>query len=488
MDAVAQFLIAVAAIFVIGAIGEIVFERTSIPDAIWLILTGVLLGPILGWVTREQLALIAPHFAALTLVIVLFEGGSRIRLRELASVAPRAGGLAVVGFVITVAVLAGATMLAALVGWLPDGWTWSHGLLVGCILGGSSSIIIMPAMERAKLAPSLSNLVGLESALTDALCVVGTAAMIDIMIGQSGGSPAMSLARSFGMALVIGAVAGLAWLLFLRFLKNSEHAYPITLAVLLLLYVAIDAAGGSAALGILTVAIILGNAPSISEKFALGEGVELDQNVRSFHSRMAFMIKSFFFTFMGLMLGPPFSLMALGVLIAIVLAAARLPGAWLGTLGSDLTPAERRMVLISMPRGMAAGVLATLPAFAGVSHTEELPMWIFATIVTTIVIFAGAFPVVKKQLAAQPAAAPSGEAPALEAGLAPDVVPVVDAGGAVALALPAFDAGPERPAETALDSGPERPAGATLDSAPERPAEVATDRRPEHAAGDEPPQ
>ena len=55
MDPVAQFLIAVAAIFLIGAVGEIVFDKTFIPDAIWLIATGVLLVPILGWVSKAQL-------------------------------------------------------------------------------------------------------------------------------------------------------------------------------------------------------------------------------------------------------------------------------------------------------------------------------------------------------------------------------------------------------------------------------------------------
>ena len=83
-DPVAQFLVAVAAIFVIGAIGEIVFTKTFIPDAVWLIATGILLGPILGWVTKAQLNVVAPYFAALTLVIVLFEGGSQIKLGALA--------------------------------------------------------------------------------------------------------------------------------------------------------------------------------------------------------------------------------------------------------------------------------------------------------------------------------------------------------------------------------------------------------------------
>ena len=198
MEPVAQFLIAVAAIFLIGAIGEIVFERTFIPDAIWLIATGVLLGPILGWVSKAELNTIAPYFAALTLVIVLFEGGSRIKLKELAKVAPRAGLLAILSFVFAVAVLTLVVKGAAGIGWLPESWTWSHAILVACILGGPSSIIIMPAMERAKLAPSLANLVGLESAITDAFCVVGTAAMIDIMVaGSEATSPGISLLKSF---------------------------------------------------------------------------------------------------------------------------------------------------------------------------------------------------------------------------------------------------------------------------------------------------
>ena len=402
MEPVAQFLIAVAAIFLIGAIGEIVFEKTFIPDAIWLIVTGVLLGPILGWVTKAQLNTIAPYFAALTLVIVLFEGGSRIKLKELAKVAPRAGLLAVLSFLFAVAVLTLVVRGAAAIGWLPETWTWSHAILVACILGGPSSIIIMPAMDRAKLAPSLANLVGLESAITDAFCVVGTAAMIDIMVaGSEATNPGVSLLKSFGLALVIGMVSAFAWMLFLRLLKNSEHAYPITLAVLLLLYVAIDSAGGSAALGILCVAIMLGNAPSISSKFDLGEGFELGQDVRGVHSRIAFIIKSLFFTFMGMMLGPPWGLMALGALLAVFIGLARVPAGLVATLRSEHDEASKKMVVISLPRGMAAGVLATMPAFAGVPDTEQLPVLVFSCIVTTILLFAAGFPAIRKQLPTQ---------------------------------------------------------------------------------------
>ncbi len=80
MSPVTLFLICIAAIFLIGTFGEVVFTRTRVPDVIWLILVGIFIGPVLGIVTRATLLGIAPYFSALTLVFVLFEGGSRLDL------------------------------------------------------------------------------------------------------------------------------------------------------------------------------------------------------------------------------------------------------------------------------------------------------------------------------------------------------------------------------------------------------------------------
>lgn len=143
---VAPFLLAVAGIFLIGALGEAVFRRTNVPDVIWLILVGILLGPVLHFVSRAQLTGIAPYFAAVTLVIVLFEGGSRLELADLSKAAPRSALLAVVSFVLAVAAVTVLSMGARILGVLPREWTWTHGLLLGAILGGSSSIVILPAM------------------------------------------------------------------------------------------------------------------------------------------------------------------------------------------------------------------------------------------------------------------------------------------------------------------------------------------------------
>ena len=148
------FLMVIAAIFLIGIAGELAFAKTGIPDVIWLIGVGIILGPVSGLVTKSSLAAAAPYFGALTLVVVLFNGGSELKLQELSKAAGRGTLLAVSSFVFAVAVVAPVVMAAKFLGIVPSGWTWMHAILVGTIVGGSSSVVIMPALAKAGLAPA----------------------------------------------------------------------------------------------------------------------------------------------------------------------------------------------------------------------------------------------------------------------------------------------------------------------------------------------
>ena len=414
MDPVTLFLIMLAGLFLLGAVGEIIFAKTQIPDVVWLILAGAILGPITGTVSREMLEGIAPYFAALTLIVVLFEGGSQLVLNDLIKAAPRASALAVLTFVITVVCVAAISMPFGALGVLEE-WSLLKGIMLGAIVGGSSSLIIMPSMSLAKVEDEVASLVGLESALTDALCVVVTIAMIDVIAAGSGsvGAALLVLAKNFGIALGIGMIAGWMWMPVLRFLSGNIHAYPMTLAALILLYVVVNASGGSAAMGILAFAVMVGNAEPIMKKlgFSMGEKpLEIDFSVRTVHSQVSFVIKSFFFTFIGMMLSPPWSLLLIGVFFGVVLLAARVPGVWLATRGANFSRSQIKLITIALPRGMAAGVLATLPHYRGVSATENLPSMVFAAVITSILIFAVGFPLARRTA---PAATPPPD-PAVE--------------------------------------------------------------------------
>ncbi len=413
MSPVSLFLLSIAAIFLIGIIGELVFERIGVPDVIWLIAVGLFIGPITGFVSRDALIQIAPYFGALTLVIVLFEGGSALRLSDLTASAARASALALTTFFSAVAVVAPVSMAAAWAGALPDTWTWLHAITLGCIVGGSSSVVIMPAVRKAGLAPRIANLLNLESAITDVLCVVATVACVQIaMSGQADAATAgIALAKSFGIGVGVGGTTGLIGLLFLRRLKSSTYGYPLMLCALLVLFVIVDEMDGSAALAILTAAVIVGNAPQLSRVVGLAKTARIGRSMGDVHRQITFIVKSFFFTFIGAMLSPPWGQIALGLLIGLLLLASRIPAVFGALAGGGFSRPATLLVSVSMPRGMAAGVLAMVPSQAEMAGTENLPVVVFACVLTSILVFAGGFPVLKRQLAARDPEALVGPAP-----------------------------------------------------------------------------
>jgi cell volume regulation protein A len=403
MASVELFLLCIAAVFLIGVIGELVFARTGVPDVVWLIVVGIFMGPVFGFVDRGLLLDTAPFFGALTLVIVLFDGGVSLRLGELVSAAPRSLLLAVLGFIGAVGSMAVVSMMFAKMGLLPkDSWTWMHGLILGTIVGGASSVVIMPALDLAGLDDRLSNLLKLESALTDVLCVVGAVTLIELAVGGAfdKGAVLSTLASSFGIGIFYGVFGGLMWILLHRLWGGSRHEYPITLSGLLILYVLTARAGGSAALAILSTAVVIGNAGAVTRMLKMRDAVSLDLGVERFHGVVSFMIKSFFFCFIGLMLQPPWSLIAVGAVLGLVLLAVRWPAAQLALRGAGFSRSERSLVVVSMPRGMAAGVLAILPAQAGIPGMTQLPVVVFSCVVVTILAFSVGMPIMTKRLAA----------------------------------------------------------------------------------------
>jgi cell volume regulation protein A len=123
MDQVSIILLTVAGVFLVGVLGELIFQRTQVPDAVWRVAVGILLGPVTGLLRHEWLEDIAPFFAALTLIVILFDGSRHLRGGELRRSALPAIGLALLTFGLSCAAVAGLTQGGAAVGWLPQPWT-----------------------------------------------------------------------------------------------------------------------------------------------------------------------------------------------------------------------------------------------------------------------------------------------------------------------------------------------------------------------------
>lgn len=401
MDPVSIFLLVVALVLLVGIAAEVIFQRTGIPDVLWLIAVGALFGPVLGLVERDTLLASAPHIGALALVVVLFDGGSELRLDELGKSAGRSVSMAALGFLIAVGVTAPTVMVGKWLRLVPVSWGWTHAIMIGALVGGSSSVVVMPALRRAKLRERFTTMVNLEIALTDVFTVVVTGAILAVMghrATSAEGSPALVLGQSFVVGAVLGCVGGLIAALALRRLGNSDFAYPLLLGWLFLLHVGVEELGGSGALGILSAAVMVGNAPNLEKSSGLARAARVGKSFSGVHDPISFLIKSFFFAFVGAMLGPHWGAFLFGVAIGVVLLLARLAAAGIATLKSGMSKPSRILLGFLAPRGMAAGALALLPLRAGVPEAEGLPPIVFAALAGSIATFAIGFPLLKRRL------------------------------------------------------------------------------------------
>ena len=400
------FLVA-AVIIVLGFLGEEFFKRTSIPDSILLLLFGVLLGPVIQLFPQQQLLDITPYFAALALIIILFDGGLNMDIREAFKNSPRALVLAIVGWILNVAV-------TALIAKYVLGWRLLNGLLLGSIIGGGSSIIVIALIRKLKVTEKIETVLSLESILTDVLCTVGAFTAINILlqeqvvsaegvaVGAAAGAIDLgaalgSVGAAFGVGILVGLGFGVAWLVVLERIKGKPNAYMLTLAMLFLTFVVATNLGGNGALSALFFGLIIGNARHIGRKIKFRSTVSIDDSVRGFHSQISFLIRSFFFVFTGLLFSlSSFTSVAIGLVLSFTFLGIRFVVVKMATVKSELNNYQTLMTVM-LPRGLAAAVLASIPLTSGIPGSQVFPEIAFIVILTTIITCTVGVAMIKKQ-------------------------------------------------------------------------------------------
>ena len=403
MDSVGAMLVVVSGLILLGGLGEFVFSKTGVPDAIWLVVAGILLGPVFGVVSPDLLRPAVPYFGAIALTIILTGGAYRLQLREVASAAPRGLLLAVLGFMFSMVGICLFFWVGIRFGWIRDSPV-SYWLLVGAIVSGTSALIVMPTVadSKIKIDASVARTLDVESSATDALSVVVAMAMLDLLMEGATEitQPFISFARQTG----IGLAAGVAWSIllvpFFPALRVRQHSYTMLTASMFLLYALTEALQGNGAMAVMISALLAGNGATIVPRLIPGASAESfvpsDSGI-TMQSQITFLIKSFFFVLIGLMFPTEPRAIVLGVVAAIVLVLFRIPAVAAAVRGRGFTRKQKMILMVAMPRGLAAGVLSTLPGRLNVPGTEVLTDAVFAMIVSTIVMFALGIALIARQ-------------------------------------------------------------------------------------------
>jgi cell volume regulation protein A len=363
MDPVTLALVLGGSIIVIGFLANYLFEKTGFPDMLLLILLGILIGPVAGLVNAASIMDLAPYLAALALVFILFDGGMTMNIYRVFSESPRALILAIIGFAMSVI----ATTLFMMYVVIPD-TPLLFSVLFGTILGGSSSIAIISLVHRIKISEKCSTILSLESTMTDILCIVFSLIVIQLILtGASSlnlASIGQSIASRFSIGAVFGLIFGMIWLSVLKKIANASYAYMLTLGVLLFAYAFTELLGGSGALCSLLFGIMLGNEKKIYGMLRLEKpsNTVVDTGLKRFESEVAFLLRTFFFVFIGLIVTiSSITTIMIGVILLFILLLMRFGAVTLSTARSSDLIKERPIMTVMLTRGLAAAVLATLP-------------------------------------------------------------------------------------------------------------------------------
>lgn len=374
-------IIGLALLFFLGHALNWFFIKTKIPDLLLLVILGYVLGPILGVVEPSDLGMVGNILSTTALIVILYEGGIHLSAKDLLTSSLPALKLSLIGFGLI-------ALLGALVAYVIGMQSLVISALLGVGIGSTSSAIVIPMVKPLSIKGESKTILSLESAFTDVLAIVIFLGLVES--AASGNYDAGKLLLGIGskplISLAVGIGAGLIW----AFVKK-RFAPVVSMAFAgeawaLLTYGVIEFFHWNGAIGVLALGFSLANL-DLLPKFLRTHisAIPVSYNDLSLLSEITFLLRTFFFIYLGILIKfSNIQIVLMAVLLTVLIFATRYLAIRF-LFSKDKYQRLDAMVSVAMgPRGLACAVLATVPLQKGVEGGEWLQGVIFALIPMTI--------------------------------------------------------------------------------------------------------
>ena len=391
-------LLAFSLIAIFGFLSEALFRRTNIPDVLFLIILGFIIGPNgFGYTSPEDLASVAPVCTTFTLLILIFDGAFNINLSSLIREFSSSLILTIYNFVISTIVVGG--IFYYIHQYHLDGTTMMAAMVIGFSLAGVSSSFVIPILSQIRVGGKLFSRLALESALTDVFCIVATLSVIEVYTtGIFGVQKTLTyLIELFAIAGFIGVLGGIIWIVIRVF---EEQNYIITIAYLILVYLATEYFGGNGPIAALFLGLILNNSKQLSsikegilsrsvaekQKAIQGDlGIEVTSaSEKRYYNLISFFLKALFFIYVGILLDiTDQTALVVGSILSVLIMITRMGSM---PLTKGMPKDQRQLVNAVFARGLAAAVLIQAVIQAGMPGAEYMARVVYVVIIGTIVL------------------------------------------------------------------------------------------------------
>lgn len=381
----------VSAIIVVGFLGELFFKKTGVPVFVFLILMGVLIGPVLNLFPRSSILPSLGVFAELTLLMVLFYGGMDTKIGP----AIRGGGRAFLQVAIYVL---GSIMSIGIAVHIILGWDYISSFIFSSMVGGeTTAAVVIPLSRSLKLSEVTVAFLTLESAMNSILSIILFFAFVGVeQTGIGNWALALStIAANFSVGIVLGALLSIAWVFILHRFQERKYTYVLTLGLMFATYDISSKLGGSGELSVLVFGIVLGNYALLNSVVKRQFSMDvLQKKLGFFQEEISFLMETLFFVFLGLTFevnaSEIASNMLIGVEIVLILLLLRIIATSASTRGSELVR-DRRQIILMCAQGLTPATLAFIALSDGLPHaTSYLNIVTYVILITNAVAAAGA--------------------------------------------------------------------------------------------------
>lgn len=356
-----------------------VFERKSIPDVLGLMLIGIFLGPVFHLVDPSSFGQFGPIFSNLVLIFILFESGTDLKIVEIKNSLKDSASITFFGFLMTWIML---FLLCKIVFDLPV----LTCLFIGAALGGTSSAVVVGLIKKMSVEPKTSTTLIMESAETDVFTLAIPLSILGFMTTGEISTHALlsQFLSSLVLALLIGVCGAFLWSFILNKFPHFKSTKFSTPAFLFILYGFAEYLNFSGALTALSFGISIGNLkylePKILEKIVPNQDIILPESEKVFFSEMVFLLRTFFFVFIGISIHiDHLDWLLWGAVFTAILFLARIfVVKWI--VDKHTPVIDKAAMSIMIPKGLGAAVIATLPVQQGLADGEMIQSICFSII------------------------------------------------------------------------------------------------------------
>ena len=377
-----QALIQLAGIGVLAILSQWIAWWVKLPAILFLLLSGLVLGPVMGWLDPNALFgdLLFP-FVSLSVAVILFEGALTLHFDQIRGIGGVVRNLVSVGILVTWLIITVAAHSFA-------GFSWELAFLFGAVMVVTGPTVIVPLLRTVRPRANVANILRWEGILIDPIGALLAVLVFEfILSGQDSSAINHTLyvfAEVLAIGAIIGALAGYMFGLVLRHHWLPEYLQSVAALIVVFAVFTLSNVFAEES-GLLTVMVM-------GMWLANMRNVDVD-DILNFKESLSILLISGLFIILAARVEfaqlQELGWSALAVFLCIQLVARPAKVA-IATIGSNLTFRERVLLAWIAARGIIAAAVTALFALrlqeAGMEQAELLVPMAFIVIIGTVVL------------------------------------------------------------------------------------------------------